>query len=140
MEGIINFVLTKLDYGLSITKFPVGLESRVEKVIGFIENQSTKVCKVGIWGMGGLGKTTIAKGIYNRIHRSFIDKSFIEDVREVCETDGRGVTLLQEQLLSDVLKTKVEITSVGKGRTMIKGRLCVTFRLSCIDLCWIQNN
>ncbi|KAH1257345.1 TMV resistance protein N [Glycine max] len=133
VEGIINFVLTKLDYGLSITKFPVGLESRVEKVIGFIENQSTKVCKVGIWGMGGLGKTTIAKGIYNRIHRSFIDKSFIEDVREVCETDGRGVTLLQEQLLSDVLKTKVEITSVGKGRTMIKGRLCGKRLLIVLD-------
>ena len=59
------------------TEFPVGLESHVQEVIGLIEKQSSKVCFLGIWGMGGLGKTTTAKAIYNRIHRRFKDRSFI---------------------------------------------------------------
>jgi len=57
---------------LFITQYPVGLESPVEDVIKCIENQSTKVCMIGIWGMGGSGKTTIAKTIYNRIYHQFI--------------------------------------------------------------------
>ncbi|XP_052724519.1 disease resistance protein RUN1 isoform X2 [Vigna angularis] len=124
VKDIVDDILTKLDYALlSITEFPVGLESRVQEVVGIIENQSAKVCTIGIWGMGGSGKTTMAKAIYNQIHRRFNDKSFIENIREVRETDGRGHVHLQEKLLSDVLKTKVKIHSVGMGTTVIENRL-----------------
>ncbi|XP_020238467.1 TMV resistance protein N isoform X1 [Cajanus cajan] len=134
VKEIVEDVLTKLDYALlSITEFPVGLEPRMQQVIGFIENQSTKVSIIGIWGMGGSGKTTIAKAIYNQIHRRFMDKSFIENIREVCETDGRGHVILQEQLLSDVLKTKVKIHSVGMGKTMIENRLSGKRALIVLD-------
>ncbi|XP_014516683.1 protein SUPPRESSOR OF npr1-1, CONSTITUTIVE 1-like isoform X2 [Vigna radiata var. radiata] len=54
VDVIVNRVKTLLDYrDLFITSYPVGLESRVEDVIKCIENQSTKVCMIGIWGMGG---------------------------------------------------------------------------------------
>ncbi|XP_014515822.1 TMV resistance protein N-like isoform X2 [Vigna radiata var. radiata] len=115
VDVIVNRIKTLLDYkDLFITKYPVGLESRVEEVIKCIENESSKVCMIGIWGMGGSGKTTIAKAIYNRIYRQFIGKSFIENIRY-----ERYVTL-QENLLSDVLKSKLEVNSVGMGRTMIQ--------------------
>ena len=119
MKEIVNDVLTKLEYEvLPITRFPVGLESQVQEVIRFIET-TTYSCIIGIWGMGGSGKTTTAKAIYNQIHRSFMDKSFIEDIREACKRD-RGQIRLQKQLLSDVLKTKVEIHSIGRGTTVIE--------------------
>jgi hypothetical protein len=125
VKKIVKEVLTKLDSThLSITEFPVGLESRVREVVEFIGNQSNKVCMAGIWGMGGSGKTTTAKAVYNLINRRFDDSSFIENIREVCEKDNKGIIHLQEQLLSDVLKIKVKkIHSITSGTTMIEKRL-----------------
>jgi len=117
--------LTKLDSThLSITEFPVGLESRVREVIEFIDDQSNEVLMIGVWGMGGSGKTTTAKSIYYQINHKFTDRSFIENIREVCEKDNTGIICSQEQLLSDVLKIKVKkIHSITSGTTMIEKRL-----------------
>ncbi|XP_027907704.1 TMV resistance protein N-like isoform X2 [Vigna unguiculata] len=115
VKGVLNLPL------LSATEFPVGLQSYVEDVIRTIENKSTGVCMIGIYGMEGSGKTTVAKAVYNQIHDRFVEKSFIEDNAEVSRTKGH--VYLPEKLLSDLLKTKVEIHSVEMGRSMIWGRL-----------------
>jgi len=116
---------------LSATKFPVGLQSRVEDVMQIINNKSTKVCIIGIGGREGSGKTTLAKAIYNTIHGTFMEKSFIKDIAQVSQT--RGHVPLQEQLLSDVLKTKVEIRSVEMGSRMIREILSVKRMLIVLD-------
>jgi len=68
VELIASRVQTLLDYKeLFITRFPVGLDSHVKKVIGCIENHSTKVCMIGIWGMGGSGKTTIESHLQSNL-------------------------------------------------------------------------
>ena len=120
MKQIVDRVQTLLEYDvLSITEYPVGLESRVQQVIELIETRSTQVCMIGIWGMGGSGKTTVAKAIYNRIHRRFRNTSFIENIGENFENHCRKYVPLQEKLLSDVLKSEVEIDSDEMGTTMI---------------------
>ncbi|XP_047179764.1 disease resistance protein RUN1-like, partial [Vigna umbellata] len=106
---------------LSATKFPVGLQSHVEDLIRTIKNKSTEVCMIEICGEEGSGKTTLAKAIYNQIHWTFKEKSFMENISQVRRI--RGYLRLQEQLLLDVLKQKVEIPNIDLGRSMIRERL-----------------
>jgi len=73
--------------------------------------------------MGGSGKTTIAKAIYNRIYHQFIGKSFIENIREAWASEYYRYVDLQANLLSDVLKSKLEVKTVGRGRAMIHDEL-----------------
>jgi len=124
VDVIVNRVQTLLDYqDFVITQFPIGLESHAEKVIRCIENHSTKVCMLGIWGMGGSGKTTFAKAIYNRIYRPFIGKSYIENIEKVRNPVYGTHVHLQEKLLYNVLKTDLEVESVAMGRTIIETEL-----------------
>jgi len=125
VKKIVDDILVKLDVSLlSITKYPVGLESRVQQITKFIDNQSNKVCTIGIWGMGGSGKTTTAKAIYNQIHRKFEGRtSFVESIREVCDNNSKGIISLQQQLILDLLQIKQEIHSIASGITKIETRL-----------------
>ncbi|WVZ17562.1 hypothetical protein V8G54_010544 [Vigna mungo] len=106
---------------LSATKFPVGLQSRVEDLIRTIKKKSNEVYMIGIVGQRGSGKTTLAKAIYNQIHWIFNKKSFIENISQVIEISGQ--LRLQEQLLLDILNQKVEIPSIDVGRSIIRERL-----------------
>jgi len=106
---------------LSATKFPVGLQLHMEDAILTIKYESTEVCMISICAEGGSGKTTLAKAIYHQIHGTFVEKSFIEGIGQF--SGIRGDLRLLEQLLSDVLNTKVEIDSFEMGRSMIRERL-----------------
>uniref|UniRef100_A0A7N2M9I7 NB-ARC domain-containing protein n=1 Tax=Quercus lobata TaxID=97700 RepID=A0A7N2M9I7_QUELO len=95
--------------------------------------KSNDVRMVGIHSLGGVGKTTIAKAIYNRITNCFELSCFLEDVREKSGTNDDMIKL-QEMLLSKIsLGTYVKVDSVPKGIIMIKERLCRTRLLLILD-------
>ncbi|XP_057453499.1 disease resistance protein RUN1-like isoform X2 [Lotus japonicus] len=134
VKDIVDKVLRTLDKTyLSITDYPVGLEPRVQHVIRNLKKQTRGVSIVGIWGMGGCGKSTIAKLIYNKLHHEFEDASFLANIREVWEKD-RGQIDLQEQLLSDILKTReMKVHSIEWGKATIRERLSVKRALVVLD-------
>uniref|UniRef100_A0A7N2NA23 NB-ARC domain-containing protein n=1 Tax=Quercus lobata TaxID=97700 RepID=A0A7N2NA23_QUELO len=69
---------------------------------------------VGILGMGGMRKTTIAKAIYNEFYRYFEGRNFLGNARETSKQ--HGLVHLQKQLLSKTLRTsKIEGMEAVEG-------------------------
>ena len=108
---------------LYVVEYPVGINSRAEAIKSLLDIGLDKVCVVGIYGLLEVGKTTIAKAVYNKIAKHFDGSSFLENVREKLGIDIDIITL-QEQLLNNVLgdgNWKVGNKSIGIS--LIKERL-----------------
>ena len=61
IEKIVYEVETKLNLvHPSVTDCPVGIESRLQKLTKFLCTEADDICIVAIWGIAGIGKTTIA--------------------------------------------------------------------------------
>ena len=87
---------------------------------------------IGIYGMGGLGKTTLARAIYDEFRNHFEGSSFIANVRE--DKKKKGLPDLQQQLLEDILKDKnIHVRNVYDGVAEIKSRLHCKKVLLVID-------
>lgn len=86
---------------LTVAKNSVGLDSRVQDVDALLSSGSNELRVVGIHGVGGIGKTTIAKEIYNMVADRFEGSSFLANIGATSKK--HGVFRLQETLLSDIL-------------------------------------
>ncbi|KAF5468029.1 hypothetical protein F2P56_012222 [Juglans regia] len=121
IEEIVGEILAKLNSTFStVSKKLVGIDSRLEKLMNLYLNiRQDDVRFLGIWGMGGIGKTTLARAVYDKISRQFKVSSFIANVRE---TSTRGAIVdLQKQLLSDLFKDKSsDIKDVDRGKNKIR--------------------
>ena len=87
VEEISNFKLNRMP--LSVPQFVVGINSRVEAIILQWDIGSNDVRMLGMCGLGGVGKTTIAKAVYNKFFNCFKRSYFLENVRDKSRTfDG----------------------------------------------------
>ena len=66
---------------LDVATYPVGLKSCIPEVDKFLDVGGEGVRMVGIWGTGGICKTTIAKAVYNSIASNFDGSCFLANVK-----------------------------------------------------------
>ncbi|KAG7585196.1 Toll/interleukin-1 receptor homology (TIR) domain superfamily [Arabidopsis thaliana x Arabidopsis arenosa] len=85
----------------------VGLEAHLRKIQYLLQLETDEAMTLGISGPAGIGKTTIARALYNQISRNFPLRYFMENVKgsyRNIDCDEHGSKLrLQEQLLSQIL-------------------------------------
>ncbi|KAH9778682.1 Disease resistance-like protein DSC1 [Citrus sinensis] len=102
IEEIVNAILKRLDDTFHRENEDlVGVRLPMKEIESLLRTGSTNVYKLGIWGIGGIGKTTIAGAIFNKISRHFSGSYFARNVREAEETCRLGD--LRQQLLSTLL-------------------------------------
>nr|XP_024923478.2 disease resistance protein RPV1-like isoform X2 [Ziziphus jujuba var. spinosa] len=126
-EDFIVEVSNKLGVAqLNISEDLFGMDSRLEKLnVCVCTSSLDNVHFIGICGLGGIGKTALAKAYYYRMSSQFEGCSFLANVREVCEKKENCLVYLQNLLLSDILNGfPTKVRDIHKGMDMIRSRLC----------------
>ncbi|XP_059648029.1 disease resistance protein RUN1-like [Cornus florida] len=108
---------------MDVTKNLVGMDHHENEMMRLLNIASDDVQVVGIHGMSGIGKTTVAKFIYNKLSENFDCCSFLADVQEMGKTP-QGLVCLQNQLLADTLDWSPCFANVDRGIAIIKSTFC----------------
>ncbi|KAH0745183.1 hypothetical protein KY285_006840 [Solanum tuberosum] len=99
----------------------VGIDIHLEKVKSLLEMETSDVRILGIWGMGGVGKTTLAKAVFDTLSPQFQGTSFLADVKE---TNINEMHSLQNILLSELLREdKKYVNNKEEGKHLMAHRL-----------------
>ncbi|KAG5568659.1 hypothetical protein H5410_064316 [Solanum commersonii] len=97
---------------MDIAEHPVGINSRVSELSNKLSwTVSSDVMYVGIWGMGGVGKTTLAKPSSTKFLQILMVAPFFMLDRKI------------QGGIADTLRKRIEVSSVDHGIELIKQRL-----------------
>ncbi|MED6161927.1 hypothetical protein PIB30_065495 [Stylosanthes scabra] len=123
VESIAEHIHRKLIPKLpSCTKNRVGIASRLEEVIKLMGIGLNDVRFIGIWGMGGIGKTTIARAVYEAIRGEFKVCCFMRNVRELSARND--FVQLQRDLLACLSMSSSYFHDIEDGKNIIKNACC----------------
>jgi hypothetical protein len=99
---------------IEVATHPVGLDQTLKELDDLIQKQSsTRV--VLIAGIGGIGKSTLAKKIFNSRRSNFSRASYLSNFR-----DKIDLTSFQRQLLRDLLGQDTDIANTDIGKTILR--------------------
>ncbi|KAG7536353.1 Toll/interleukin-1 receptor homology (TIR) domain [Arabidopsis suecica] len=78
----------------------IGIYSKLVEIENMVCKQPLGTHRLGIWGMPGIGKTTLAKAVFDQMSRAFDASCFIEDYDKAIQEKGL-YCLLEEQFLKE---------------------------------------
>ncbi|GJX46085.1 NB-ARC domains-containing protein [Tanacetum coccineum] len=97
IDMISKHIFNELNVGsLHVGEKIVGVHSRAKEMNLLQFVGSSKVHMIGVCGVGGIGKTSIAKAVYNRLYGHFEVCSFCEDVNDFVKKFGMDLADLDD--------------------------------------------
>ncbi|CAI0428183.1 unnamed protein product [Linum tenue] len=100
----------------------VAIDGHVEEVVKRLSLESKDATMVGLHGIGGIGKTTLAKAVYNKILPRFDRCSFVGNIRQI-QQQNDGILKIQEKIIEDAMRKKESVDDVSKGRRIIADKV-----------------
>ncbi|CAN1766165.1 Disease resistance protein L6 [Linum perenne] len=101
----------------------VGVDFHVQEVVRLLNLDSGDGKVVGIHGIGGMGKTTIAKAVYDSICTKFNRCCFLENIGEMLSKND-GIVAIQSKVIHSILRDDVKVEDASHGNKLIRERLC----------------
>ncbi|CAN7117058.1 unnamed protein product, partial [Brassica rapa subsp. narinosa] len=138
IEEIANDVLDKLLLTSSKdSENFVGIEDHLAELSVLLQLDAEEVRMVGLWGSSGIGKTTIARVLFQRLSRHFrgsifIDRAFVSKTMEIfkeANPDDYNMKLhLQRNFLSEILsKGDIKINHLSAVGERLKNQKVLIF-------------
>ncbi|KAK2633200.1 hypothetical protein EUGRSUZ_L00367 [Eucalyptus grandis] len=81
----------------------VGIDHHVVEVMKLVDRDPFETRTIVIYGIGGIGKTTLATVIYKKLYDKFKSCSFLKDIRETIKS--KGLEHVQSLLISDMAES-----------------------------------